>query len=48
MKHLYKYGAKKRMLREFRKRYGKKKGTEIYYAVVGKVKREQKYKKRHR
>jgi len=44
-KHLYKYGAEKKMLREFRRRYGKKKGTKIYYAVVGKVKREQ---KRHR
>jgi len=39
MKHLYKYGAKSKMLKEFEKRYGKKKGAKIYGAVVGKIKR---------
>jgi len=39
IKHLYRYGAKRKMLREFQKRYGKKKGIKVYGAVVGKIKR---------
>ena len=38
-KHLYRHGAKKKMLKEFKKRYGKKKGAKIYGAVIGKIKR---------
>ncbi len=39
IKHLYKYGAKKKELKEFKERYGAKKGKKVYGAVVGKVKR---------
>jgi hypothetical protein len=39
MKHLYRYGAKRDMAKEFERRYGKRKGKEIYGAVVGKIKR---------
>jgi len=46
MKHLYRYGAKKKMLREFKKRYGKRKGVKVYYATIGKVKREMKKRKK--
>ena len=38
-KHLYRRGAKKRELRSFKHKYGRK-GAYIYGAVVGKVKRE--------
>jgi hypothetical protein len=48
MKHLYRYGAKKYMIREFEKRYGKRKGKEIYGAVVGKIKRLREAKRRRR
>ena len=43
-KHLYKNGAKKKELKKFESRYGKKKGKKVYGAVVGKVKRERKKK----
>lgn len=39
--HLYKDGAKEKEEKEFEDRYGKKKGKEVYGAVVGKVYREQ-------
>lgn len=39
--HLYKHGAKAAQLRKFERRYGKKKGREVYGKVVGKVYREQ-------
>ena len=48
MRHLYRYGAKKYMIREFEKRYGKRKGKEIYGAVVGKIKRLREAKRRRR
>jgi hypothetical protein len=48
MKHLYRYGAKKKMLREFKKRYGKRKGVKVYYATIGKVKREMKKRKKYK
>lgn len=41
---LYRKGAKKRELRLFERRYGAKKGSYIYGAVVGRVKRERKRK----
>ena len=47
-RHLYRYGAKKYMIREFEKRYGKRKGKEIYGAVVGKIKRLREAKRRRR
>ncbi len=37
MKHIYRHGAKHKMLKEFEKRYGKKKGKYVYGAVVGKL-----------
>lgn len=43
-KHLYKHGAKKKELRSFKHKYGRK-GAYIYGAVVGKVKREMSHKK---
>jgi hypothetical protein len=39
MKHLYRYGAKKYRIKEFERRYGKRKGKIIYGKVVGKIKR---------
>ena len=39
-KHLYKNGAKKKELKKFKSRYGKKNGKKVYGAVIGKVKRE--------
>jgi len=45
-RHLYRYGAKSRELREFERRYGKEKGRRIYGAVVGKIKRERERKHR--
>jgi len=45
-KHLYRYGAKRKELRAFERRYGKRKGKHIYGAVVGKIKRERA--RRHR
>ncbi len=43
-RRLYRKGAKKRELRAFERKYGKKKGSYIYGATVGKVKRERKRK----
>lgn len=40
-KHLYREGAKGPELREFERKYGKRKGRRVYGATVGKVKREQ-------
>ena len=38
--HLYRDGAERRELADFKRRYGKRRGRDIYFAVVGKVKRE--------
>lgn len=38
--HLYRDGAERRQLAAFQREYGKRKGRRIYFAVVGKVKRE--------
>ena len=48
MKHLYRDGAEKGEIRDFQRRYGKRKGRAIYGAVVGNVKRERAAKKRRR
>jgi hypothetical protein len=48
MKHLYRDGAKQRQRRRFQRKYGKTRGTYIYGAVVGKVKRERTRKSRRR
>ena len=48
MKHLYRDGAEKGEIRDFERRYGKRKGRRIYGATVGKVKRERAAKKRRR
>ena len=45
MAHLYRKGAKKKELRAFERKYGRK-GKYIYGAVVGKVKRERQRKYR--
>ena len=45
-KHLYKDGAKRRELRSFERKYGRKKGKYIYGATVGKVRRERHRKRR--
>ena len=42
-KHLYRHGAKRRELRSFERKYGRKKGKYVYGATVGKV-----YRERHR
>ena len=47
-RRLYRKGVKKRELRLFERRYGAKKGTYIYGAVIGKVKRERKRKYAHK
>lgn len=48
IKHLYRKGAKSSMRRKFQAKYGKR-GSYIYGAVVGKVKRERrrKYGRKH-
>ena len=48
MKHLYKDFAERGEIRDFERRYGKRKGRRIYGATVGKVKRERAAKKRRR
>ena len=45
MAHLYRKGAKKKELRAFERKYGRK-GKYIYGAVIGKVKRERQRKYR--
>lgn len=40
--HLYRDGAKRKEMRKFEDRYGKRKGKEVYGAVVGKT-----YRSRH-
>jgi len=47
MKHLYRNGAKYKEIKIFEDRYGKKEGDYIYWAVVGKIKRERE-RKRHK
>lgn len=47
MKHLYKKGAKSKMRRSFISKYGPR-GSYIYGAVVGKVKRQRRKKYGHR
>ena len=37
--HLYRHGAKRYRIREFERRYGKRKGKIVYGKVVGKIKR---------
>ena len=44
IKHLYRFGARKREIRSFQRRYGRKKGKKVYGAVVGKIKRLRKRK----
>lgn len=38
--HLYRDGAERGELADFQERYGKRRGRDIYFAVVGKVRRE--------
>ena len=45
-KHLYRHGAKRRELRCFERKYGRKKGKYIYGPTVGKVRRERHRKRR--
>ena len=47
-KHLYRHGAKRRELRSFERKYGRKKGKYIYGATVGKVRRERHRRTRRR
>lgn len=46
-KHLYRDGAKGPELREFERKYGKRKGRRVYGATVGKVRREQEAEEEH-
>ena len=48
MKHLYRDGAKWGEIAKFQGEYGKRKGRKIYFAVVGKVKRERAAKRARR
>lgn len=43
IKHIYKDGAKKRELEEFKKRYGKN-AKKVYYGVIEKLKKKAKAK----
>lgn len=48
MKHLYRDGAKRGEIAKFEQEYGQRKGREVYFAVVGKVKRERASKRARR
>ena len=44
-KHIYRGGTKRKVRKEFERRYGKKKGERVYGATVGKLKRGEAKKK---
>ena len=45
-RHLYRGGAESGELAQFQREYGNRKGRKIYFAVVGKVRRERRAKGR--
>ena len=40
-KHIYDDGAEAKELKAFQKKYGEKRGTQIYFATVQKIREEQ-------